>query len=107
MDLSSKSVAELNSMSKAAIIAAITADRTETTRTAYKYDARGPLLQVDETHDATGKLLSTRTVTWTYHKSGEIYEVLTVETDGAGKETALRLVRHDTPGAQPRVVDGK
>lgn len=109
MDLTTKSATDLAAMTKAQIIASLLADRTETTLTdSADLPGRGQLRRTYETRDGTGKLLKTTTTTeWTYHPTGEVKDIVTTETDGGGKAARVQTVRHDKPGTQPRMVEGK
>ncbi len=106
MDLSAKSVAELNAMTKAQIVAALTEDRRETKTTISTGDKRGQLREVRETRDLAGTLISTQEVTWTYWPTGNVKDITMVEKNGQGKEMGRQVVKHSqTGGLATKVID--
>jgi len=58
--------------------------------------------QVDVTRDiSTGRAISSREISWTYYKSGEVDIITTIYKDTTGKETLQHAVKHFTDGRQP------
>ena len=99
MDLTAKSLTELNAMTKTQIIAALTEDRVESKVTFQDGDRRGMLRQVVETRDIAGKLLSSREVTWTYYPAGNVRDITNTEKDAAGKPVSKpQVVKHAESG---------
>lgn len=105
MDLTAKSAAQLNAMTKAQIVAAIL-DGTTMTETTRKPAANGDNgEQTEITRDAaTGKTLGKRATTWSYYKSGEVDEITVQTYDAADKPTGGYVVKHFTDGRQPDVA---
>ncbi len=88
--------AQLNSLTKAEIIKQIVGNQKTSKVIFQQGDNRGMTKQVTETKDGSGKLISTRTATTTYYKSGEVDEITIVEI---GQST--RIIKHFTDGTQP------
>jgi len=104
MDLSSLSSAELNKMTKAQIVTALTEDRRETKTIVSTGDKRGQLQEVRETRNLVGKLVSSQEVAWTYFKNGNVEEITTVDKDAKGKEISRNLVKHNESGGLAKNV---
>lgn len=85
MDLTSKSLTELNLMTKAQLITALTENRQETRTIISEGDRRGQTREVRETRDVTGKLVSRQEVTWTYYPAGNVDTITISEADAEGK----------------------
>ena len=98
MDLSNKTVAELNLMSKAQLIGALTEDRRETRTTVSTGDKRGQLKEVRETRDINNKLISTQEVLWTYYPNGCVNIITIIERDSKGMETSREIIKHTEGG---------
>ena len=98
MDLSNKTVAELNLMTKAQLIGALTEDRRETRTTVSTGDKRGQLKEVRETRDINNKLISTQEVLWTYYPAGNVDTITTIEKDSKGVEIRREVVKHREGG---------
>ena len=60
--------------------------------------------QSETTHDVeTGAVISTKTIAWTYYKTGEVDTITVVETNADGKETGRIVIKHFTDGRQPEI----
>ncbi len=112
MGILDTSAIELSAMTKAQIIAAITADqdavRTEQRDTrvvSQSGDTRGMLEQTIETRDGNGKLIGRTERAWTYYERATdgVRDEDIKEYDGAGKLVRYQTVQHGA--GQPRLVD--
>jgi len=98
MDLSNKTEAELNLMTKAQIITALTEDRRETKTTISAGDKRGQLREVRETRKLDGTMESSSEVLWTYWPNGNVRDITMTEKDNKGVETKRQVVKHGEGG---------
>ena len=51
----------------------------------------------------TGVIIATKTIAWTYYKTGEVDTITVVETNADGKETSRNAIKHYTDGRQPEM----
>ena len=100
-DLSDKTLAELNKLTKAELIAAILEDVRIDASLPIKRDEYGNATrQLQKTKDAYGKVIEEKVITWTYYDAKEgIVDEITVEDD---KEQVV--VKHYTDGKQPIAI---
>lgn len=99
-DLTTKTPAELQSMTKAQIIAAILEGQTDTELEDSEDGPHGQVRRIYAVRDrATGAVLRRERTDWTYHPDGSVATITTVRRDGAGRQTARRTVRHRTDGS--------
>jgi len=94
MDLSAKTLAELNAMTKAQFITALTGDRRDTKTTISTGDRRGQLREVRETRKLDGSLESSQEVNWTYWPNGNVQNITMIEKDNNGVEIKRQVVKH-------------
>jgi len=51
----------------------------------------------------TGVIIATKTIAWTYYKTGEVDTITIAETNADGKETGRKVIKHYTDGRQPEM----
>jgi len=51
----------------------------------------------------TDAVISTKTIAWTYYKTGEVDTITIAEMNADGKETGKKVIKHYTDGRQPEV----
>ena len=125
-NFANKNLAELRQMSKKQILDLVTANIASGPQT--KRELIAWLLDTDILHDAprekhgphgqteyvqvsrdveTDAVLKTVKTEWTYYEpSGCVKDIVTTETDGAGKVATKRTVHHFEDGRQPTVTTG-
>ena len=97
--LDNLSLAELNAMTKAQLIAALTEGRTETVCTKPKDGKNGQIEREYVTRDLEGKLLKTERWDWTYNADGAVFEIIHTVLDAKAVVTAKEKVTHGKGGA--------
>ena len=97
--LDNLSLAELNAMTKAQLIAAITAGRTETVCTKSKDSKNGQIEREYVTKDLAGNVLKTERWDWTYNKDGSVFEIAHTVLDAKAVVTDKEKVTHGKGGA--------
>ena len=98
MDLSAKTLAELNAMTKAQFITALTGDRRDTKTTISTGDRRGQLREVRETRKLDDTLESSSEILWTYWPNGNVRDITMIERDNKGVEIKRQVVKHAEGG---------
>ena len=53
----------------------------------------------------TGVIIATKTIAWTYYKTGEVDTITVAETNADGKETGRKAIKHYTDGRQPELTN--
>lgn len=103
-DLTSKTRAELNEMTKDQLIAAIMEGETyiEFMR---EVTQSGDLKRLEEvTRDVfSGDMLGSRIISWSYYDGGEVDEIGTQHLSAGGKETERQEIKHFLDGRQPQM----
>lgn len=98
-DLTAKTLAELQAMTKAQITASILEGQMDTTIEESKDDPHGQISRAYVITDrATGAVLKRVRTDWTYHPHGDVADITTVERDSDGKQVARRVVKHHRDG---------
>ncbi len=93
--LDNLSLAELNAMTKAQLITALTEGRTETFCTKSKDGKNGQVLREYVTKDLAGNVLKTDRWNWTYNKDGSVFEIIHTALDAKAVVTAKEKVVHN------------
>ncbi len=97
--LDNLSLTELNAMTKAQLITALTAGRTETVCTKSQDGKNGQVQREYVTKDLAGNVLKTERWDWTYNKDGSVFEILHTALDAKAIVTAKEKVVHDKNAA--------
>jgi hypothetical protein len=104
--LESKTIAELNLMTKAQLITELTKDRTTTEITTSKDSPDGQVQRVYVTKDLAGSVIKTESWDWTYNK-GVVSEIQHVVKDSKAVVTLAEKVVHTDGLAVMVAMDAK
>ena len=94
MELDSKSLTELNLMTKAQIITEITKDRIETVCIKSIDSKEGQVSREFVTRDVAGALVKTEQWDWTYKPTGEVAEIFHIILDSKNVKIASEKIIH-------------
>lgn len=107
INLSGKTLAELQAMTKDQLIAGILEGQTGTElQVNESEEGRGPIQRIEVVRDRlTGRKLSRRVIHWTYYPSGCVYRIRVIEQDADNHEVSRRTITHYEDGRQPTVEE--
>jgi len=105
-DLTTKTLAQLQELTKAQLIAAILEGQTDTELEDSEDGPHGQVRRVYLTTDRlTGKVLRRTRTDWSYHPNGDVDEITTVERDQDEKEIGRNRVKHHQDGREPELLE--
>ena len=85
-----------------AIREALFADDTYTEQLTYRADERGPISKVTVTKNLlTDAVIVKEEITWDYHDTGEVKDIVTRKLDAADVEKAKHTVSHSKDSTSP------